>query len=70
MLLTVDLYFFIYIYSASKSSDPDLLNILNNSKAIMMMSVPHAGSSLATLNPTARLLFLPSVEVDELRKGK
>ena len=34
-----------------------------------MLSVPHAGSSLATLNPTTRFLFLPSVQVDELRKG-
>ena len=34
-----------------------------------MLSVPHGGSPVATLNPTARFLFLPSVEVEELRKG-
>lgn len=37
---------------------------------MLMLSVPHGGSSVATLNTAARFLLLPSVEVEELRKGK
>ncbi len=35
----------------------------------MMISVPHGGSSVATLKQPVRFLVLPSVEVEELRKG-
>ena len=56
--------------SASKSEDPELQNIVKNSKALMMLSVPHNGSSVATLKQPIRFLLLPSVEVEELRKGK
>ena len=59
-----------YSFLASKSSDPDLQNIVKNTKALLMLSVPHDGSSVATLNLPARFLLLPSVEVEELRKGK
>lgn len=44
-------------------------NIVRNSKALMMISVPHGGSSVATLKQPVRFLVLPSVEVEELRKG-
>lgn len=56
--------------TASKSSDCELQNLVKNTKALLMLSVPHDGSSVATLNLPARFLLLPSVEVEELRKGK
>ena len=43
--------------------------IVKNTKALLMISVPHGGSSVATLSVLARFLLLPSVEVEELRKG-
>ncbi|XP_046459703.1 protein SERAC1-like [Daphnia pulex] len=57
------------LINASKSTDPELQNIVRNTKALLMLSVPHDGSSVATLNLPARFLLLPSVEVEELRKG-
>ncbi|XP_032784343.2 protein SERAC1 [Daphnia magna] len=57
------------LVNASKSSDCELQNLVKNTKALLMLSVPHDGSSVATLNLPARFLLLPSVEVEELRKG-
>jgi len=57
------------LIKASKSTDPNTSAIVSNSKAVLMLSVPHGGSPVATLNPTARFLLYPSVEVEELRKG-
>lgn len=58
-----------FLITASKSSDPALRKIVEKTEAILMLSVPHGGSPVATLNPPARFLLLPSVEVEELRKG-
>jgi len=57
------------LIKASKSEDSNIAALVKNSKAVLMLSVPHGGSPLATLNPPARFLFLPSIEVEELRKG-
>jgi len=57
------------LIKASKSKDSNISAVVKNSKAVLMLSVPHGGSPVATLNPPARFLFLPSVEVEELRKG-
>ncbi|XP_057380018.1 protein SERAC1-like [Daphnia carinata] len=57
------------LVNASKSSDCELQNLVKNTKALLMLSVPHDGSNVATLNLPARFLLLPSVEVEELRKG-
>ena len=57
------------IILAGKSDDPEIQKIVSNTKALVMLGVPHGGSDLATLNVLARFLFLPSVEVQELQKG-
>jgi len=54
---------------AAQSPEADLGRLLDNTKAVLMLSVPHSGSSLASVSPSVRPLLLPSVEVDELQKG-
>lgn len=60
----------VVVFTASQSEDEALKRIATHSKAVLMLSVPHDGSNVASLNSTVRFFLLPSVEVEELRKGK
>lgn len=44
-------------------------SIAENTAGVVFYAVPHRGADLADLNATFKLLLLPSVEVQELRKG-
>ncbi len=50
--------------------DPKLQNVVNNSRGIVMYSVPHRGSPLAGYTHHTKYLLYPSVEVKELTQGE
>ncbi|XP_076316885.1 protein SERAC1-like isoform X1 [Tachypleus tridentatus] len=54
---------------AAKSDDPSLKSILKNTVGVVFYSVPHKGTDMASLKPSVQFLFLPSVEVQELKKN-
>lgn len=52
------------------SEDPDMHELLKNTKGIMFYSVPHHGTFMAEYSVNVRYLLFPSIEVRELCKGK
>ncbi|KAF3702893.1 Protein SERAC1 Serine active site-containing protein 1 [Channa argus] len=50
------------------SVDPEMLELLKNTKGIVFYSVPHHGTSVAEYSVSVRYLLFPSVEVRELCK--
>ncbi|XP_068609767.1 protein SERAC1 [Brachionichthys hirsutus] len=50
------------------SEDPDMYELLQNTKGILFYSVPHHGTSMAEYSVHVRYLLFPSVEVRELCK--
>ncbi|KAM4522682.1 protein SERAC1 [Odontesthes bonariensis] len=50
------------------SEDPDMQELLKNTKGIMFYSVPHCGTFMAEYSVNARYLLFPSIEVKELCK--
>ncbi|TNN46537.1 Protein SERAC1 [Liparis tanakae] len=50
------------------SEDPDMQELLKNTKGIMFYSVPHHGTFMAEYSVSVRYLLFPSVEVRELCK--
>lgn len=48
----------------------DKHNLCKNTKGIIFYSTPHRGSQVAALKQTTQLFVWPSIEVQELRKGK
>lgn len=52
------------------ADDPDMQELLKNTKGIMFYSVPHRGTSMAEYSVNVRYLLFPSIEVRELCKGE
>ncbi len=52
------------------AEDPDMHELLKNTKGIMFYSVPHRGTFMAEYSVNVRYLLFPSIEVRELCKGK
>ncbi|XP_056219271.1 protein SERAC1 isoform X2 [Seriola aureovittata] len=50
------------------SEDPDMHELLKNTKGIVFYSVPHRGTSMAEYSVNVRYLLFPSIEVRELCK--
>uniref|UniRef100_A0A671V7D3 Protein SERAC1 n=1 Tax=Sparus aurata TaxID=8175 RepID=A0A671V7D3_SPAAU len=50
------------------SEDPDMHELLKNTKGIMFYSVPHHGTFMAEYSVNVRYLLFPSIEVRELCK--
>ncbi|XP_071335462.1 protein SERAC1 [Trachinotus anak] len=50
------------------SEDPDMHELLKNTKGIVFYSVPHYGTSMAEYSVNVRYLLFPSIEVRELCK--
>ncbi|XP_044024384.1 protein SERAC1 isoform X2 [Siniperca chuatsi] len=50
------------------SEDPDMRELLKNTKGIMFYSVPHHGTFMAEYSVNVRYLLFPSIEVRELCK--
>ncbi|XP_067097655.1 protein SERAC1 isoform X2 [Osmerus mordax] len=48
------------------ANDPDLQDLMKNTKGIMFYSVPHHGTFMAEYSVNVRYLLFPSVEVKEL----
>ncbi|XP_023242230.1 protein SERAC1-like [Centruroides sculpturatus] len=56
------------LLEAAKNRDPSIRNVLENSVGVVFCSVPHRGSSLATVDSGWKLILLPTKEVKELKK--
>lgn len=52
------------------ADDPDMQELLKNTKGIMFYSVPHHGTLMAEYSVNARYLLFPSIEVRELCKSE
>lgn len=52
------------------SEDPDMQQLLKNTKGVMFYSVPHHGTFMAEYSVNVRYVLFPSIEVRELCKGK
>uniref|UniRef100_A0A667XFZ7 Protein SERAC1 n=1 Tax=Myripristis murdjan TaxID=586833 RepID=A0A667XFZ7_9TELE len=50
------------------SEDPDMHELMKNTKGIVFYSVPHNGTSMAEYSVNVRYLLFPSIEVRELCK--
>lgn len=50
------------------SGDPDMDDLLNNTKGVLFYSVPHHGTFMAEYSVNVRYLLFPSIEVRELCK--
>ncbi|XP_069090675.1 protein SERAC1 isoform X1 [Pleurodeles waltl] len=50
------------------SRNPDMKDLVKNTRGVLFYSVPHHGSRLAEYSVSARYLLFPSVEVKELSK--
>ncbi|GLH04974.1 Protein SERAC1 [Gryllus bimaculatus] len=57
------------LVKAWESSDPVQRQLTMNSKAVVFYSVPHKGSPLAAMAPTAKFFLWPTIEVQELREN-
>lgn len=51
------------------SRDPDMKELMKNTKGVMFYSVPHHGTFMAEYSVNVRYLLFPSVEVRELCRG-
>lgn len=54
---------------ASKSDDPLVRQISNNTRGIIFMGTPHKGSPVAKLKQHTSTIFWPSVEVQEMKEN-
>ncbi|KAK7863632.1 hypothetical protein R5R35_006169 [Gryllus longicercus] len=57
------------LVKAWESSDPVQRQLTVNSKAVVFYSVPHKGSPLAAMAPTAKFFLWPTIEVQELQEN-
>ena len=51
---------------AQESEEDSLKDLVNNTKGVVFYSTPHDGSQIASLSKYIKLIFFPSVEVQEL----